>query len=511
MSIESAPPLPPLTPLSRRDILKSASFGSRVAEEENDQLESYFVETKQWSKLLNGSIDIVFGPKGAGKSALYSLLVKQKEHLRLQRRIIVLAAENTRGSPIFRDLTIVPAPTEEQLRAMWKLYFLCIVAEYARHALRDLKITFPPAEGVFSILTNNKLLPPSGGTLTQKLRAVMEYIQKRLPSLEATITEPNSGIALSGKITFAEPTSEQRSLGYRSIDDLIETINRSMKQVDIKAWLVLDRLDVAFADSPDLEANALRALFRCYLDFSSHDWFCLKIFLRNDIWSKIVAEGFREASHVTRNVTITWDQPALVNLIVRRLLNNNSICKYYDVDPATVLNNSNEQVKFFDRVFPDQIGAGQKRPKTIDWMLSRTADGSRQTAPRELIHLLLESQDQQIKLYELGGSEPPEPWLFERNAISSAVPEVSRARYAQTLCAENPNLKPFMDKLERGKTQHTSATLAALWGIPAEEATEKAEALTEVGFFERKETRTSTAYHVPFLYRDALKLKQGSA
>ena len=57
----------------------NATFGSRVAEDEGEGLLSYFVETEQWRKLIAGDVDIVYGAKGAGKSALYSLLVGQKE------------------------------------------------------------------------------------------------------------------------------------------------------------------------------------------------------------------------------------------------------------------------------------------------------------------------------------------------------------------------------------------------------------------------------------------------
>jgi hypothetical protein len=63
----------------KKQTLTSATFGSRVAEDETDGLHSYFVETEQWRKLVAGDIDIVFGAKGAGQSALYSLLISQKE------------------------------------------------------------------------------------------------------------------------------------------------------------------------------------------------------------------------------------------------------------------------------------------------------------------------------------------------------------------------------------------------------------------------------------------------
>ena len=47
----------------RKDLLSKAKFGSRIAEDEVDDLESYFVETEQWRKILSGEVDIVFGSK----------------------------------------------------------------------------------------------------------------------------------------------------------------------------------------------------------------------------------------------------------------------------------------------------------------------------------------------------------------------------------------------------------------------------------------------------------------
>jgi ABC-type uncharacterized transport system YnjBCD ATPase subunit len=63
------------------EILRSISFGQRVAEEEADLLETYFVETDQWTRLFRGDIDVVYGPKGSGKSALYSLLIAKSGEL----------------------------------------------------------------------------------------------------------------------------------------------------------------------------------------------------------------------------------------------------------------------------------------------------------------------------------------------------------------------------------------------------------------------------------------------
>lgn len=495
--------------MDKKAALQNSTFGSRVAEDEADDLKSYFVETEQWRKVLAGDVDVIYGAKGAGKSALYSLLVGQKETLRLGRRIVFLAAENPRGTPAFRDLAEDPPATEEQFRNLWKLYFLTLLANYLRHHHESTRSSNIHSQKVIKVLVENELLTPNI-SLPARLKAVLNYI-RRMPSLETSYSDPGSGLTVSGKIMLAEPTSEERKAGFISADELLETINKSLQDTRITIWLVLDRLDVAFSDSPELERNALRSLFRVYLDLISHSNISIKIFLRDDIWRKLTASGFREASHITRTLTISWNQQSLLNLIVRRLVHNTSITSYYSIDKESVLKNANLQTDFFYRVFPPQIDIGGNKPSTLDWMLSRTADGSKRTAPRELIHLLSVARDEQLKLYDLGSQEPPVENLFDRVSIRASLPEVSKARYQQTLCAEYPQLKSYLDKLEREKTQQTVNSLSVLWKSSPEKTYEVAEQLVEAGFFERKGSKENPTYWVPFLYRDALNLVQGPA
>jgi len=54
---------------------------------------------------------------------------------------------------------------------------------------------------------------------------------------------------------------------------------------------LFDRLDVAFAETLYLEANALRALIRVYADIRGLDFIGLKIFLREDIWKRVNEGG----------------------------------------------------------------------------------------------------------------------------------------------------------------------------------------------------------------------------
>lgn len=275
--------------------------------------------------------------------------------------------------------------------------------------------------------------------------------------------------------------------------------------------MLLDRLDVAFAESYDLEQNALRALFRVYLDLLDFEHIRLKIFLRTDIWNRITSGGFREASHITKHVTVAWDRSSLLNLIVRRALHNQSVCDHFEVEPMEVLASTKTQEEFFFRMYPKQVDVGPNKPLTLDWMLSRTRDGSQLNAPRELIHLLGSLRTQQMRQFELGEPAPDADLLFARPAFKQALPEVSEVRLTQTLYAEHSDLRESIEALRGERTLHRPDTLASIWEVDAAAAKNTAERLVEVGFFESRGSKEHPEYWVPFLYRDALNLIQGAA
>lgn len=195
---------------------------------------------------------------------------------------------------------------------------------------------------------------------------------------------------------------------------------------------------------------------------------------------------------------------------MRRTLKNELVPAYFAVDPEEVFGSVEAQEDLLRRMLPDQVDAG-RNPATFDWMLSRTQDGTGQTAPRELIHLLSSLREAQLRRYEVGHIEPPNDQLFDRPAFKEALKPVSEVRLTQTLFAEYPALKPYIEQLEGEKTQQTPETLGRIWGKSPDEARRLAEDLVEIGFFEKRGTKHQPSYWVPFLYRDALSLVQGEA
>jgi hypothetical protein len=247
-----------LPPVERREILQGASFGERIAEQELDELAEYFVETDQWRRLYAGDVDIVYGPKGSGKSALYSLLVTKQQEL-FDRGILIVPAENPSGAPAFQDLAEDPPTSEAEFVGLWKIYFLGLIAV----VLKEWGVETDEAKRVYEALRGAGLLQEKA-TLQSRLQSARGYV-KRLVQAEAVegglILDPGTGmpVGVTGKITLRPPEAELRAAGVVSVDELLAAADEALAALEFNVWLILDRLDVAFVAREELEQNALRA------------------------------------------------------------------------------------------------------------------------------------------------------------------------------------------------------------------------------------------------------------
>lgn len=462
-----------------------------------------------WKSIYAGDVDVVYGPKGAGKSALYSLLRDRETSLRA-RGVVLISAENPTGAPVFRDLVADPPASSTEFRDLWKLYILSLVAR----SLRQQHASSAPARKLIRMMERAGLIRREA-SLRGILRSVVDYLGqvRSADGIEAGVKlDSVSGTAQPVlRITFREPSAADRRLGHVSADELLSSANDALRELDLTAWVLFDRLDVAFSESAELEANALSALFRVYLDIQHLQHLSLKIFLRNDIWQRVTRSGFPEASHITRSLSIVWNRDSLMNLVVRRLVRNEAIRSFYGVDETEVLADAKKQEVLFGRVFPPKVDLGARRPSTFVWMLLRTQDGSEHNAPRELIHLLSAARNVQRRKLQEGQKEPPGEALFDRSSIRDALPEVSRERLEQTLYAEYPHLRRWLLRLKRERTEQTAETLAKIWDVDRDTALQLADELVQVGFFEERGAQRDPTFWVPFLYRDALDMVEGAA
>jgi len=440
--------------------LEDISFGNQVAENEAGTLSSYFVETQAWKKLYAGEVDIIFGSKGAGKSALYTLLLANHENI-FEQNIFLLSAEKPTGKTVFSDITDEPPTEEIEFVTLWKIYFCQLVVNW----LIENELCMDEAREVADKLIDSGLIEETN-TLRRLVNSAKTFAKNlmRVESLEGGATLEGG---FTGKITFHTPSQEMKKDGYSSVDELLDTLDNHLNSVGKNCWILCDRLDVAFDQSEELEKNALRALFKAYRDIEEYNSIFLKIFLRDDIWSRITEEGFREASHITRVVTISWNSKSLLNLIVSRALQNNSVVEKYDNNPEEVLADYSKQKSFYYKMFPKQVDVGERQSETFEWILS--------------------------------------------SSIKNAAYEVSKTRIEKTVFAEHPDLKNMIMAFDNKKAEHNIETLCYVWGVGEDEALSRATSLAEIGFFDLRAARNEKLYKIPFIYRFYLQVVQGKA
>jgi hypothetical protein len=493
--------------MDKLNILQNIHVGSRVAEDEQQYLEKYFIKTNEYKLISNDDVDIVYGAKGTGKSAIYLHLIENKNEF-AQKHILIIQAENARGTSAFKSVVEDPPTTENTFRDIWKLYFLILLYDNLR-----LKYRFNSnLKKIRNILRESGIISDNKD-LIDFFTDTYRYIKNGCGSLEGRISlDPNTGMisGFSGKIIFSNPSPDAIKNGLVNIETLLGYINDVLNKKKLFAWIVLDRLDSVFAESELLEENAIRGLFKTYLDMKKYSNIRQKIFLRTDIWNKITKKGFREASHITREITISWSMTSIVNLIIKRFVENKIIEKEYSISKNDVLSSYDNQEKLFYRIFPRQIERGERKTNTINWIIIRTSDANEVVTPREIIHLIIELIYLQITNFNIGRDSTESENLFDRSLFKLGLEKVSKAKMEQTLFAEYSDLKEILLKFSEQRATNSIGSISRILGID-NEIIDLINRLQKIGFLKKIENKGGVYYSIPFLYRPYLKSIQGTS
>lgn len=482
--------------MNKIDILKKTNVGERIAEQESEGLSKYFLKTYLWEQILNSEADIVFGCKGSGKSAIYNYLSNQEDNIFELNGILALA-ENPRGTIAFKDLNTTPPTEEPEFKAIWKLYFILIISnklvEY-NYNDKDLNI-------VIEKLQDSNLIARRT-SFSSIVKMVRDYITS-IKAIEPNISlNENSGLIdnIGVKISLNEPSTKLADKGIVSLDYLFECLNKSLKKSGFNIWIAIDRLDAIFQDNFKLEATALKTLFQVYIDLLEFENIRLLIFFRDDIWNRIIDEGFREASHLTRKELISWDEDSLFHLIMSRFAKNNELMEYLGLTDIISMTKENQKV-LFEKIFPKlTIQNGQLN---FQWIVSKITDGNGNTSPRELIHLINESIKHEVKSILEGGKKSDEYFISEESILKS-LKIVSKTKL-ETILSEYPNLQFFINRLKKKKIRSTPDDLKNYWDCSKKEVSIIANNLIKIGIL-RNENKVGKEplYYIPQLYRSSL-------
>ncbi|MFV9648661.1 P-loop ATPase, Sll1717 family [Pseudomonas citrulli] len=485
-----------------REVLNLLDVGNSVAEFDQS-LEKYFVENEAFNSLISDRADIIAGDKGTGKTAVYRILQKRYASLPELKGIEVLAGFNPSGSPIFQKLVQQEQLTEGQYSSLWKAYFLSLIGNWALGIVGEPET--PALIKLEKLLTDTGLRSADDkpATIFSKIiNSIQRVFSPSSAEMEMSISETGVPIVIP-RIHFGK--NEEAPVKEIPHENSLNLLNDCLKELDIKVWVAMDRLDEAFQGFPDIEIPALRALLRTYLDLWEFDQFRLKLFVRRDLFRRIIGDGFVNLTHINaRKKEIIWDEADLLNLLTRRIKDGEKF-----IEKISGKNSTDEQI--FYQIFPPKVDQAERKPTTLNWVMSRIRDGNDVRPPRNLIDLVEMAREEQIRAdARTPRTLESEKFLIASDAIKAAQVRLSAQRVEDTLMAEaGVETASRIDKFRGAKAEQNLASLSTMLGMVDGDLNKAIRHLKEIGFLE--EIRARNTWKVPMLYREGLEVTQGKA
>jgi hypothetical protein len=480
------------------ELLNRLFFG-QVDSESEQRLDEKFLRTSDFERFVGPSrIDLVLGPKGSGKSALYQLFDRHEQTVRrwssaALQDVVINASNGMRDlSALAGDnLTKVLLTPEIDFERLWTSYIGWKAAEAAANGGLG-------SSGRLRHFQQALNLRRDWRVWTLARRGWHALISDALPgSLKVTVF--GTGIELgAGK---AKPWDMSEVL--RLVDAAAAAQRKTI-------WLLFDNLDELLSTNRRRRIEALNALFTaCNQLRASYPNIHPRIFLRTDIWDDI---EFNNKSHwADKQLRLTWTDDQLLRLMIKRAVTDDAVRAHIAAliptltSPQSIDDISAPELRAaLYLIFQSLIYPKENKGDAWKWMLEHSADGHGQALPRELITFGNIARDHQKE-----SRYPVDGQLISAEAIRRAHADVSRMR-CETFLAEFPELRAHFNRFNGRTTArfHRAELERLMDGLqPAGNA--MIDTLCEVGVIKPVMGHRDTAreFEVPLLYRPGLKLR----
>jgi hypothetical protein len=244
-----------------RNLIGNLDLGKSVAEFD-EALETYFIETNAFRKLVSDEIDIIAGDKGTGKTAIYRILQKKYTTLPTLDATEVLAAFNPTGNPVFQKLGEHNVQLEGEYIRLWKLYFLSLVGNWLLGVWEG---HFTQSMAQLDQLLKGLDIRSKDDTpvsiFARTLSRIGRLFQWRAAAVEITATDTGMPL-VTPRIEFDNTPNAEPSKKNVSVEFALRLLNTCLTDAALSVWVAVDRLDEAFQGFPEVEVPALRALLR---------------------------------------------------------------------------------------------------------------------------------------------------------------------------------------------------------------------------------------------------------
>ena len=434
----------------RWGIIESLKFPERDARTITaTDFDAFFQKTSDFDKFLDDARWVVRGRKGTGKSTLFHLFVEHQENAikRAQgklQNVIILPGHGPVTKSTFRPTTDEFGTIQRSLEStgmdwlsLWRAYAIVRIYTSDMGDLIDGALRNSSMKDIKIHLTKNFSRPPAPRWRSEHTNALLEMV-----------SDPFNGLCR----------------------DLFGDINLQLEKSGKKLWLLYDDLDQDIKEDSVWQGDALGGLLRLAYDSNNQDLYNIrfKIFLREDIWSKLV---FTNKSHFgePRTLLLQWKIDDFLRLAYRLSTGGSNLFaalaqRHYPISEAELDTASEEQLR---RALAPLWGLNQEKSKNAfaaRWVYNRMTDSRDNTYPRSLTVLL--NSAKQAELEARNGSKAiPSNRLLSPRALVAGLEEASVER-VNALKNEYPTLNAFLSDVQDNhslRSQFSSEDLEVVW------------------------------------------------
>ncbi|WP_017324452.1 P-loop ATPase, Sll1717 family [Synechococcus sp. PCC 7336] len=450
-------------PEHRWDIIESLSFPEVNAADPKQNLALLFQRTTDFERFLDNTTCLIRGRKGTGKTALYWLLLK---HFELARKLaygrlddVICFSGHGRfheSRPSRDEFKVVQSALESEeasWEAFWRAYLL----------LRAYQ------SELFKFLRGNR---------GKKFIRLKEIISG-LPVHDWRLEHTNALIRLS--------TEPELILVSK---DALNILDDCIAKKDKIAWFLYDDLDEDFASQYDVRKQALTGLFRFLqsCDARRIKSIRFKIFLREDIWSRLI---FDNKSHFNgRDLLLQWTRIDFLRLALRLALHSQKFKELaIQLSPVESIDQATEEAinRALELLWGSRRRRGSKAKYVSRWVYERLTDSSNTTFPRSLSILLAGAKEQELSYKDRSSIKAPIDRLLRGKSLEFGLREASEER-CSAVKEEYPDLLEFLETLKGVPALVEKQQLQHLWEISVSEQIpafdDFVEFISEVGIIE---------------------------
>ncbi len=440
----------------RWPIIESLKFPERDAKAIiADHFDAFFQKTSDFEKFLDDARWVVRGRKGTGKSTLFHLFVEHPDNAIKRARgklehIIILPGHGPTTGAKFR-------PTTDEFGAIQR--------EIEKSGFDWLSLW--RAYAIVRIFTSNKEELLAVGLKKAEMKKLRTHLQSHF-------RDNDSGIYAPPDQWRSKHTNALLALLYNPLNglcrDLMGDLNNELGKQGKKLWLLYDDLDQDIKEESLWQSDALGGLLRLAYDANNSDLHNIrfKVFLREDIWSKLV---FTNKSHFgePRTLLLQWKIDDFLRLAYRLATGGSKLFHALTLqsEPLSELEIDTASEEQLRQALAPLWGLNQEKGKNAfvaKWVYSRMTDSRDNTYPRSLTVLLQKARER-----ELEGKNSQKPIasdrLLSRPAMQAGLEEASVER-VDALKNEYPNLKAFLENVQNTNSllsQFKSDDLRAVW------------------------------------------------